>query len=59
MLMIAATPKALDTPEQGDRLGTPDWASSAARPDMIAISRAVPAAPATCCSVARMALPWE
>ena len=60
MLITAATPKArLRPPFRAIASVRPASISVAVRDDMIATSRATPAAPATCCEVARMALPCE
>ena len=60
MLITAATPNArLIPPFRAAISGRPASVKLAVRDDMIATSMAAPAAPATCCSVARIALPWE
>ena len=60
MLIRAATLKAVAMPPfRAEICGRPAWLRVAVLVAMIATSNAVPAAPATCCRVPKIALPWE
>ena len=60
MLITAATPKAAWIPPfRAATGGSPPSVKVAVLLDMIATKNAAPAAPATCWSVPKTALPWE